>query len=346
MIDFPSPRNLRTSVVPEATPITMNWGMAPLDVRTFYGYVNHHEIVEEGGASFLRVFCLGTSMPLNNPNPSSWNNVSASYVARRVAERHHLRAVLHQSTAILPYWAQGTESDFTMMKRLADQAGFRFWVDGSTLYFLNPDILVRLPQMNSVPTYAMDRNAIHVDNLKSIHLIDGSLAPRPTGESAKVQQVYGIDANNNLIRATSAPTIADRGLTTPTATEISNKAVSSLAEARQITDASASRGAWVTTKATMEGAATLRPGDLANLRGEALHSDYHGLWLVKDGVHVIEPNKDGRLIMSSDMELTRNQRDYTYFTLNTTIKGAQKTVPAVLRDGKRWESEILEAVYA
>lgn len=345
IIDYPSPRNLSTSVVPEMTPMTLQWGESPQAVRTFYGYVNHHEIVETGDTSMLRVFCLGTSLPMNDPNPSSWSQVSASFIAKTVAARHGLRSILHQSKTVLPYWAQGTESDFAMMNRLADTSGYRFWVDGSTLYFLNPDVLIRTPQTSFVPVFTMNRDGRSVDSLQSIYVIAGSLAP--TASAATIQEVYGIDANTGaLIKSSSAATLADRGMTAPSQRTIAGKSVDSLAEARVITDASASLGSWVTTQVSLNSASMVHPGDLVNLQGAALHTDYQGYWLVSHGIHVISQDVNGAMTLLSDMELTRNQADHALFTLSSTLKSARAEVPAVLRNGKQWESEVLESVYA
>lgn len=337
ILDYPTPRSTLSGTVPESTPLAIRWGLSPSYVRNFYGYVNHSEVVSNEGESFLRYFCVGTSLPLNEPNPSSWSSVSASFVAKEVAKRHGLRAVVSKAPNVMPYWTQGNRSDFSMMKSLAEKAGFRFWVDGSTLYFVDPLVLIR--SSAQAPILSANDNS-----LKGVHVVSGSLAPRNGGRSA-VKHVYGLDANTGaLIQATSSKPLADRGLAAPLHREIHPLAVDSLEEARLVTQSAANSVDWVTAEARVQGNSRLRLGGLAGLAGEALHVDYHGRWLVSGMTHVIEPNDSG-ILFETEVELTRNQRHEAFFPTNSGDKSSAREVPAVLKQNSYWESEILESVY-
>lgn len=341
IVDFPVPRSALSGTVAEGTPMFVKWGNGPLDVRTFYGYVNHSETVTDANQSFLRYFCVGTSLPLNEPNPSSWSDVSASFIAKEVATRHGLRAVVSRAPNVLPYWTQGNKSDFAMMKALAEHTGFRFWVDGSTLYFVDPLVLVR--NFQYAPSLVM--HGQKTDNLKSIHVVSGSLAPRG-GSRAAIKHVYGLDANAKaLIEASSAKPLADRGLAAPQHREISTVTVDSLEEARRVVESAAMTTDWVTTEAQVEGNSRLRVGGLAVLSGGALHREYHGRWLVSGMTHVLEPGNSGEWQFTSELELSRNQQDEAFFSLSSGNESASREVPAALRRNSYWESQILESVY-
>lgn len=343
LLDFNIPAGNYTNLPPERTPMALRWGTSPVEQRTFYGYVNHHEYVDTNQASgmLLRFYCIGTSLPMNGPNPTSWKDVTASYIARSVAERHGLRAVVTNSKEIMPYWAPGQDSDFTMMNRLAEESGYRFWVDGATLFFTDPEVLLTSPKRGLTSTYRQDRSLD--DRLLQVHAITGSLAPVASAPS--IQQVFGIDFNGNLIRSSSTQALTDRGLPSPGGSTVLDRNVSSLGKAMRLNEQAAVGGTWSSIQAVTLGDAKALVGSLINLDGNALNQSYHGVWMAQELIHVIFPNTAGAMVYHTQIELIRNQKSQTLFSTTSTIKDALSEVSAVLRGGKTWESSILESVY-
>lgn len=344
MLDYPVPTGSFANLAPELTPLGFQWGLSPTAVRTFYGYVNHHEMVDSDvdGEMYLRFFCIGTSQSLNLPEPSSWKNVTASYIARLVAEKHGLRAVVHNSKTLLPYWTPGQASDFVMLNRLAEETGYRFWVDGATLYFVDPLVLLTSPDRSQPASYTFDRQP--GDTLMGVRSIHGSLAPVESAPTAR--QVFGInDDAGRLIQASSRKASADLGLAAPVSTTIHPKAVSTLAEATRITEDASTSGSWTSLQAITVGDGRARIGSLVDLDGTALNAKYAGTWMASDIIHVLSPAPSvGTLTYTAQVELTRNQLDQPFFSSYTSLKDALSEVPAVLRNG-RWEASILESVY-
>lgn len=340
ILDYPIPASNFTEFAPELTPMAYRWGTSPLDVRTFYGYVNHHEYVDSAMSDsdrYLRFYCVGTSQPMNNPWPTSWRDVTASYIARLVAERHGLRAIVHRSQTLLPYWTPGQDSDFAMMNRLAEETGYHFWVDGATLFFIDPQVLLTSPDRSLAAEYVMDFEV--TDTLVNVQSIHGSLAP--VAQAPVVQRVFGIDAGSGtLITASSTQQSRERGIPQPVGAKVYPKAVDSLAEAHRLNDTAATSGAWSRIQAQTVGDAKPRVGSLVSLSGGGLNQIYHGVWLVRDLVHVISTS-DNRYLCQ--IELTRNSTDQVLFTTASTVRDALAEVPAVLRSGV-WESEQLETV--
>lgn len=343
ILDYNIPGGTYTNLAPEDTPMALRWSTSPVLQRTFYGYVNHHEYIDTNEISSMRLrfYCVGTSQSLNVPYPASWRNVTASYIARVVAERHGLRAIVNNSQEILPYWSAGQDSDFVMMNRLAREMGYRFWVDGATLFFINPEVLLSSPKRGLAASYRQDRTL--GDQLLQVQTITGSRAP--VAGTPAVQQVFGIDFNGNLIQASSAQPLADRGLPIPGNQTVLPRNVNSLGTARRLNEQAAVGGTWSSIQAIAVGDARVLVGSLINLYGSALNQTYHGTWLAQDLIHVIAPNSGGLMEYRTQIELTRNQKSQTLFTTTSTIKDAISEVAAVLRGGKTWESSVLESVY-
>jgi len=345
MLDFVIPRGPLRVYVPESTPIAYRYGFTtPGESRHFHGYVNHHEIIDGTDTErVLRLFCLGTSLPFNEPHPSSWRHVTGSHVAGQIAARHRLRAVMHKSPEVLTYWAQGQETDFAMMQRLCERTGFRFWVDGPTLFFLNPERLVTSPRLRFIPTLRMDDR--RSDDIKSIHVIAGSLAPRADGGPA-VREFFGLDDRTGaLIKASSANAMTDRGLAIPKHKIIHPETVRDAAQARVLSQAQALRSHWVTAHADLTGHPALRVGDVVDLRGRSLHHDYEGVWAVEGVTHVVERTdikQPPRL--STEIDISRNQATRQHVASQTPLNSTPKNVSVGLRNGV-WESQALESVY-
>lgn len=343
ILDFAVPRGTTRRIPPEMTPLAYRWGYGPSSLRSFVGYVNHHEILDSADTSVLRLFTAGTSLPMNNPNPRSWTRVTASYVAREIGARHGLRVVLHKSPEILPYWTQGNETDFVMLQRLAKRAGFRVWVDGSTLYFLDPRKLVRTPRLQDLQVFTLDGNASH-DTLYRLHTISGSLAPR-AGTLTR-NEVYGIDSKSgSLIKATSNKVLSDQGHVQP-----SNKTINLLAadgpfEARRLAEASVSNGTWVVQEAEVAPNSKTRLGDVVRLGGSQIATGSEGLWLVSGTVQVIEnANRRRGSSLSTTLELTRDQQDALTYRASSALS-APRNIQPILRSTGRWEAHVLEDVY-
>lgn len=348
MADFEWPRTtLKFGVPPELTAMKLDWGIQPTDVRTFYGYVNHHEILDEFHAmkrSFarVRVFCVGTSLLMNQPSTRSWTSVTPSYVCRLLARQYGMRSVIHQSKYVESYIGQGTLSDFALLKKLADDTGFKLWVDGSTLQFLNPEVLISTPQATFVPSFTMNRIDGITDSLKKVKVIAGSLAPRD--QDSSVVNVFGIDMNTNVpIKLTGAQTFETYSMTAPTRTVVHPNGVSSLEEARKVIEAAVWNNVWAEMRADVSPVSNLRPGDICNIGGTALHPDYQGIWLVNGATHVMSRWSPFGYGMTSELDLTRNQQDRSKFQLKSGLIGVRKVVPCVTQNGV-WKAQAMEDV--
>ena len=186
---------------------------------------------------------------------------------------------------------------------------------------------------------------VRQDDIKSVHVIAGSLAPRGAGGPA-VREIFGLDERTGgLIKATSAKAMADQGLDVPQHTIVHHETVRDAAEARRLSEAYARQGSWVVAQALLTGHPELRVGDVVSLAGRTLHHDYQGLWLVDGVTNVIERLHDHqprRLV--TEIEISRNQATRQFVASRTPLNLAPKIVPAVLRNGQ-WESQVLESVY-
>lgn len=330
VVDFPMPK-ARVSMPTEGTPVSVTWGTFPTNTHSFFGYVNHAEPVLTKTESFVRFYLIGTSLPLNNVDSGMWQEVTGSFIAREIAAKHGLRAVVNKSTEILDRWVQGNESDFKMLSRLADRVGFDFWIDASTLYFLDPN-----QSGARVGVLGFER-LVKGENLLSFEALDGSLAPG----GMSITEAFGIDAaTGGLLRTSSVRTLNDRGMTLPNRVVRPSLTIGSLHEGARVSEGLADRGVWVTAQVTIRPDASIRIGDVVEVSGELIPMGYRGNWIVKAAVRVMDAEG-----VETTLTLTRNQREKQTFTRKAPIKAEFPFTEPVLRDGQKWESQILGSVY-
>jgi uncharacterized protein involved in type VI secretion and phage assembly len=329
----------------ELTPVTLDFGRAPNDLARWYGYVHHSSELASSDAQHVvvRYICIGTTLPMNTQRTRSWKNVSPTSIVRQVGKDNGLRTVISPSARRLTYWAQAGQSDFKLVNDLADETGFRFWVEGTTLYFLDPRILLVGQHTQDTPVFNKNQQAGIQDSLQSLSILTGTMIPRSNGTTG-TSAISGLDAKTGkVIKASST---ADSG----TAAFLNNittvRAVDNYADAQALMEARtlASRG-WVTMTAVLYGTARVTPGTLVGIGGNSVSADNKGRWMVTSTKHVINrDNKSTGWIFTTTVDAERDQPYAVTFRSDANKRFKFDTVPAVLRNKQFWESILLEDI--
>lgn len=322
---------------PDNAPVTLTWGRGVGGQDVWYGYVNHHEISSEADSGTralqFKYVLIGTSAPMNNDVTRSWQAMSYSSVAKQIAKEHNLRAVVHRCPAFTNFEAQSGESDFKFLNRLAAKSGFRFWVSGPNLYFMDPNILVTLGAQPGVPIFSSNKTQFTIDTLANFEIVAGQNVP---GSVVSKNTVFGVDAKTGkTLKATAGTGIVQQTV---------NRSVTSYQEAKQIAQGQQNKQQnWIKASATLFGNVQVQPNRLVYFDGQAIPDTNAGYWLVSKVKHTLksslsDPIKD---IFVSDVELIRNDvtgvksestqvqpPDYVYCYLSNNIWKAS-TVTAV-----------------
>lgn len=311
---------------PEGTPVQAAYGVSPLGVNIFYGYVNHYEtITDDGSRAQVRLVAVGTSQPMNAVHPSSWTDVTRSSIAREIAARHRLRSVVHDHPYVVDNWATGTRSDFQALKALAEETGYRLWVDGATVWLLDPTKLLQdASSMKSVPVSSRD--------LRSSRVYGGSNIP---GEilASKRRVQFGLDyRTNEFFQSTSGDVARPAEMVTATA--------NTFAQAQDIADAADRKEQdYYALKALSEGSARIYPGALLQVESGRVDTDRGGLWVTSEAEHVISVDE-----YTTAFTATRGADRQPLARMKTTVRGASGLPQAVIRGGLVWEAALQEQV--
>jgi phage protein D len=344
IIDVTAPPASR-SPYGELTPVVLDYGRAPNDLVRWYGYVHHSSALASADTRnvTVRYICIGTTLPMNTQRTRSWKNVSPTSIVRQVGRENGLRTIISPSARRLTYWAQSGHSDFKLVNDLASETGFRFWVEGSTLYFLDPRILLLGQKAQDIPVYSKNQTPGSYDTLRSLSILTGTMIPRSNGATS-TSVISGLDAKTGKVIKASAT--SDTGIGTFLNSISTTRAVDNYADAQALMEARtlASRG-WITMQSEIYGTAKVAPGTLIGISGSSVAAENKGRWMVTGTKHVINRDKSNKgLMFTTTVDAERDQPYAVTFRSDANKRFKFDTVPAVLRNKQFWESSLLEDI--
>ena len=312
------------AIWPNNSPIRVIWGAGAGNVQTWYGYVNHHTIDanSDSGSTAMQVTysCIGTSKPMNTDKTRTWGEVTGTYIAKKIAGEYGFRAILSTTNWVLPYEVQSNESDFHFLNRIADKVGYRFWVSGGTLYFIDPIVILQGSGGQAVPQYYLDKSVLYLDTIRNFNLSIGDNIP---GGAQTVRTIYGIDETTGQpfhLKASNATA-------TSNITQITSEwPVTSRNEAQNIVDAWQGRSQfWLAATAELYGTTYVYPGKLIYLSGNQLNNEAWGYWIVSSADHVLKTS--GTSDPTRDKYVTHVELVKNVTNILPKLKNVQKISP-------------------
>ena len=314
--------------------IQINWGRKPQALNTWYGYVNHHKLsgnADSGTHNLQYTYvCVGTSKPMNTVTNKFWGSVTPTYIAKQIAAKYHLRAVVTSTSWVLQSEAQVNETDFHFMNRIANKCGYRFWVSGGTMYFVDPSVVLVGAGQTTVPAYYMYKRLDWQDTLRDFHKLQGDNLP---GAPVATRTVMGVDpTTGQIISATAGSGSVQQTSTVRVAT--------SLADAQNHVQAWQNLSQWfIAAEGEIFGNVLVYPGKVISVAGTAVPTADQGLWIVASAKH---------LLLMSGTSLATNDKYVTQVSLvrnaaggTPTIKGQTQIVPEIVSmvsSGGIWQS--------
>ena len=317
-------------------PISVTWGrLSPMTISTWYGYVNHHElqstVIDGKRAVQMDYYIIGTSKPMNTAVNKTWLNVTGSAIAQQLATKYFLRAVITNSTWTLDYEVQAGETDFNFLARIAQKIGYRFYVSGGTMYFVDPLMMFASASTSFIFTYNIDNSLGYADTAWNFHRLAGDNLP---GSAVATRQICGIDDSTNALftvtpaaaasvsALSSVTAVPTPGAATGTTTsgilvQRNDKFARNTAEAQSMVNAVQQLAQFqVGCTVDVQGNNLLYPGKTITLAGKALPDTAAGLYFITKTVH--------QIYSSGWTDATKD----VYKTSVTALKSSKSAVPA------------------
>jgi phage protein D len=329
-------------IYPDKTPVHFRYGSSAADLYDFYGYVSsHRKLTSSASARIAGIATVpvqytltGMSMVMQSARNASFPAATASGIARRIAAANQLAAYVTAHPRLFPAKTQAATSDFKFLAALAEQVGYRFWVDNALLYFVDPTLSLT-PGGLGAPVLRRDLKPGVWDTLASFTPTIGETDP--TGAYLTSHSAYTLRHDSGaLASSTVTPTrLSGASVSTPSFTRIAQGALaSSQGEADHVAQAAAAHARyWVHASASTDGNTALRPGRSVILAGDGLAGSDRGAWRITGAVHRISLDivTNLRNTYTADLELGRDQE--ASLTLRAAPDPAPFPAPVVLVGG-------------
>lgn len=352
---------LAWNYIPEQTPMQINYGMRPTYMAQFLGYIASYTLIKTGTdtgyggmvTTNVQYTIVGTSQVMQSTVNYAWKHITPSGIAAAISAKNGFRAIVHPYASAIDYRLQNV-SDFQFLTQLANEIGFRFYVDNTDLYFVNPKLILDNSNTRNVPQFWTYNQPGLWDTIRSFKPIVGTITP--DGGIVANRTIAGINPNtNNLVGNSQAYQLfssPDAGAISPTITKFYNDApADSYYEAQQKVQADLNRNMyWLTADTQLRGDYRVKPNTLVQLGGTAMPNTEAGFWLVQSSSHVLTmPPPTGSPVVGDYClyaELVRDQIYTATATAPSVTSPVVQPIPSVLLNGV-WKSKNVGAqIYA
>jgi hypothetical protein len=284
--------------VPElqpGTPVVMQYGWHPVDVDTFYGYIdhveNHYDRALSSGVTYEDVVCMGVSYALKDPYVGSWINVKASTLVRQVAQKYFLSTVVEDEDALWPSIVSPGDTAWCFLTQLANKVGYSLACNKSQIRFTSADLGLRR-YWSGMPVFQSRNAAVTYleQSISRFTALQGEALPI-AGHQKAIRSVTGLNPQGQIVGA------VDDGSSLPSqlgyssiypffGQQISDQVVTSQAHAQAVLTGmtQANRFNYQAT-ATLSGLTSVRQGMPILLQGIDKNQD--GMWWVQEVTHKI-----------------------------------------------------------
>jgi hypothetical protein len=272
------------------TPITFTW-TCPSGSQTFVGHIHHVVPYVTETVNGTTIVAVSAGFPLKRRQQKIWTQVTAPDVARSLAIEHNMAFDVEAHPRLFPQIAQSDQSDWALLRGLAERIGYSLRVEGVTLQFVSKATLERYYR-----PMAMKITVLSTDNALEIGLRDAITFTPQIGEqqpenpdSLARRRLAALDTSGHLIAAVSnSMKTPGRQPQTPLYDMYMNEVARSMQESVQIV-ADASERARYPTKATarLYGDPHIAPNRSILL--EQADNDLAGFWTVLCCTHNIVP---------------------------------------------------------
>lgn len=282
------PVKVPAKLLPNGTKMIVRYGAKPfLEEFPCYVYANrsysHTDTKYKSELIRVEYTLVGASWAMQEAAKTrSWNTgASYSYLARKIAKSYGFNCIVDTHPKIWDYVVQHGETDFAFLARLAKEIGYTFYVDGTTLLFINPFHILQTPASSTIPGLVMEKLAGNKDSLLE-WIPDKEI---DTG-SNEVRKIFSINKNTNAVIEASNQYLDftafdDEDYKRPITSMIlaSEKVLGSFGDAKEYARFNELINAkWINSKFQGQGDSRIKPGSIINISGMAIIDDSAGYW--------------------------------------------------------------------
>ncbi|GAA2322250.1 hypothetical protein GCM10010149_89250 [Nonomuraea roseoviolacea subsp. roseoviolacea] len=333
------PMRMRPPIPNPSAPVKVTWGTKPNAMREWYGYVHHTRpgYSEELGVETRSYVLVGTGHIMEKQYTKDWRKITDSGIAQQLAEKHGLSLVAHRTKRVYDYLLQPGISDLDWLKVRGKECGRRVHVENGVLYFVEPASLAMARKQQPI-LERMDKKRL-AERVINVEPLFGTLVPTAGKQAKRALTGFDID-QNRLLNAKQVPSEPSPDFVAR------DTAIAKPSDLYQYVDAlGVEHEEWLHATMTLSYDSNVDhlPGQLIDLKGDAVNPKLHGTWMVTKSSHYLQ----SRLVtglgdrrFDSELQISRNAAD--------TYQVRDRRVPAVndacVRSGGKWISASRQVV--
>ena len=126
---------------------------------TWYGYVNHtsqNNTIQGGNTDIV---CIGATWVFKDTDQIIYKNLTSDQIVARICEKHGFTAVTQRDPRVRDTVVQAGQSDWQVLRRLANQSGFALRAENTTVFYMSKDKIYQSLK-NSAPYYVYISNEV------------------------------------------------------------------------------------------------------------------------------------------------------------------------------------------
>lgn len=269
---------------------TFTW-TTPTGRQTFVGHIHTVKpwVTEDGNGT--QIIAVSAGFPLKRRQQRIWTQVTATDVARSLAMEHRLNVDIEPHPRVFPQIAQSDQSDWALLRGLAQRIGYSLRVEGVTLQFTSKRTLERYYRPMALEVTVAPTDDSIEPGLRDVLTFVPALGEHQPerAESLARRRLATLDRSGHVIAALST-SVTDPGRKplVPLYDQFVNEVARSVEESNQIvTDASERARYPVRASAMIYGNPLIAPNRILLIQGQT--NDVSGYWTVLRAEHHIIP---------------------------------------------------------
>jgi len=166
--------------------------------KDFVGYIHDIKPEIKPGSRFVTVTIIGASYRMKQAKQRVFTDTTATDVVRSIADEYGFDTDIEDHPRVYPQIVQPGISDFQLIARLAQQCGYMFRVDNTTIKFKKVTTDYNLHRPSAAKFEMRNANDPKGSTLYSFNLVLGE-SIRYSDAYKSAVQVGGVDPTSNLI---------------------------------------------------------------------------------------------------------------------------------------------------
>ena len=327
-------------------PIKIKIDFSNLSGIEFFGYivfleptsVTNHGLVEGSPFQLTRLYCMGASYVMKSKNSKSWENVTLSDIALKIADTYKLSVAVPKDDYRFTRLTQTNQSDWSFLVETATKLGYSVSVTGTHIHIWDPYTLLSRNISYSVLTNIIGNAGNITPSIGQILSFEGRIGAVTSSASRTPDTLHVLDRDGSLMTISSSLTDEPSGFGDSLESKFTNT-ISTNADTyemgKRLVSGNLRKKFSNTANVLITGSPEIRPGGIVKIN--KYNSKLDGFWYVTSTKHELTKSE-----LISTIKIATDGTAVSTPTYNKTEVYVDPPTPSLLKS--TWVSSVHSAV--